>query len=132
VTRFVDTHREEFGVEPICHALEVAPSSYYAHKHRPPSARAIRDQQLKVEIMRVYNDNFQVYGAEKIWRQLGREGIQTGRDHVARLMRQLGSVGWCAASHGAPPPPPSPGSAPLTWSTACSPRRRPTACGSPT
>jgi putative transposase len=93
VTRFIDSYREEFGVEPICRALEVAPSIYYACKARPLSARAVADAQLKVEIKRVYKDNFEVYGAEKIWRQLGREGIQVGRDRVARLMRELGIRG---------------------------------------
>jgi putative transposase len=93
VTRFIDAHRDQFGVEPICKMLEIAPSSYYAHKSRPPSARAVRDAQLKVEIKRVWDDNFQVYGAEKLWRQLGREGIQVGRDRVARLMGQLGIRG---------------------------------------
>jgi putative transposase len=93
MTRFIDTHRDQFGVEPICTALKIAPSSYYAHKRRPPSARAVRDAQLKVEVKRVYDQNFQVYGAEKIWRQLGREGIGVGRDRVARLMRALGIRG---------------------------------------
>ena len=93
MTRFIDAHRDQFGVEPICKMLEIAPSSYYAHKSRPPSARAVRDAQLKVEIKRVWDDNFQVYGAEKLWRQLGREGIQVGRDRVARLMGQLGIRG---------------------------------------
>jgi putative transposase len=93
VTQFIDMHRDRFGVEPICTALQVAPSIYYAHKSRPPSARAVADEQLKVEITRVYKENFEVYGAEKIWRQLAREGIQTGRDRVARLMRQLGIRG---------------------------------------
>jgi putative transposase len=93
VTRFIDTHRDRFGVEPICTALQVAPSTYYAHKSRPPSARAVRDAQLKVEIKRVYKENFEVYGAEKIWRQLAREGIRVGRDQVARLMGQLGIRG---------------------------------------
>jgi putative transposase len=90
---FIDTHRDQFGVEPICKVLQVAPSTYYAHKARPPSVRAVRDAQLKVEIARVYKANFEVYGAEKIWRQLGREGIRVGRDRVARLMRQLGIHG---------------------------------------
>ncbi len=90
---FIDAHREEFGVEPTCHALQVAPSSYYARKTRPPSARVRRDAQLKVEIRRVYDDNFCVYGAEKLWRQLGREGITVSRDRVARLMRELGIRG---------------------------------------
>jgi putative transposase len=73
--------------------LAVAPSSYYACKARPLSARAVRDEQLKVQISRVYKANFQVYGAEKIWRQLQREGIAVGRDRVARLMRELGIRG---------------------------------------
>jgi putative transposase len=93
VVSFIDRHRDQFGVEPICKVLEIAPSSYYAHNSRPPSARAVRDAQLKVEIKRVFDDNFQVYGAEKLWRQLGREGIRVGRDRVARLMRQLGIRG---------------------------------------
>jgi putative transposase len=66
---------------------------YYAHKSRPPSVRAVGDAQLKVEIERVYKKNFEVYGAEKLWRQLAREGIRVGRDHVARRMRQLGIRG---------------------------------------
>jgi putative transposase len=90
---FIDTHREEFGVEPICKVLKVAPSTYYAHKRRSPSARVLRDAQLKVEIRRVWDANYQVYGARKIWRQLAREGIQVGRDRVARLMRSLGIGG---------------------------------------
>jgi putative transposase len=93
VTRFIDTHRDRFGVEPICKALKIAPSSYYAHKARPPSARELRDARLKVEVRRVWDDNYQVYGAEKIWRQLAREGIGVGRDQVARLMRALGIRG---------------------------------------
>jgi putative transposase len=93
MTRFIDAYRDRFGVEPICKVLEIAPSSYYAHKRRPPSARAVADEGLKVEITRVFDDNFQVYGAEKLWRQLGREGIAVGRDRVARLMRALGIRG---------------------------------------
>jgi putative transposase len=90
---FIDTHRDRFGVEPICTVLQIAPSTYYARNSRPPSARTVRDAQLKVEIKRVWDDNFQVYGAEKLWRQLGREGIAVGRDRVARLMRELGIAG---------------------------------------
>ena len=93
MTRYIEAHRDRFGVEPICHVLQVAPCTYYAAKTRPPSARAVRDEQLKVEIARVYKENFEVYGAEKIWRQLGREGIQVGRDRVARLMGALGIRG---------------------------------------
>jgi putative transposase len=93
MTRYIDVHRDQFGVEPICRVLQVAPSTYYAQRTRPPSARAVRDEQLKVEIKRVWDANYQVYGAEKIWRQLGREGIPVGRDRVARLMRALGIRG---------------------------------------
>ncbi len=93
MTRFIQAHRDRFGVEPICTALQVAPSTYYAHKSRPPSARAVADERLKAEITRVYKANFEVDGAEKIWRQLAREGIGVGRDRVARLMRELGIRG---------------------------------------
>jgi putative transposase len=93
VSRFVDEHRTRFGVEPICTTLQVAPSTYYVAKHRPPSARALRDAALKPELSRVHEDNFGVYGARKLWRQLLREGIHVGRDRVARLMRELGIAG---------------------------------------
>jgi putative transposase len=95
---YIDRYRTEFGVEPICRVLSsagarIAPSTYYAAKHRPPSARAVRDAQLKVHIQRVYRDNFEVYGADKVWRQLGREGIAVARCTVERLMRELGLRG---------------------------------------
>ena len=90
---FIDGHRHRWGIEPICRVLQVAPSTYYAARSRPPSARQLRDAQLKVEIQRVYKDNFEVYGARKVWRQLHREGIVVGRDRVARLMGELGIVG---------------------------------------
>jgi putative transposase len=90
---FIDGHRDRWGVEPICRVLQVAPSTYYAASSRPRSARALRDAQLKVEIERVYKDNFSVYGARKVWRQLGREGIAVGRDRVARLMGEQGIAG---------------------------------------
>ncbi len=90
---FIDGHRDRWGVEPICRTLQVAPSTYYAARSRPPSARALRDAELKVEIERVYKANFSVYGTRKVWRQLGREGIPVGRDRVARLMGELGIRG---------------------------------------
>lgn len=71
---FIDKHREQFGVEPICQVLGVAASTYHAASTRAPSPRQLRDERLKGEILRVYDDNFQVYGAGKIWRQLRREG----------------------------------------------------------
>ncbi len=75
MTHYIEVHRDRFGVEPICRVLQVAPSTYYAHRARPPSARALRDAQLKVAIKRVWDANYQVYGARKIWRQLQRDGI---------------------------------------------------------
>ena len=73
--------------------LQVAPSTYYDNKARPPSRRSVTDAELKTEIMRVWEENFEAYGAEKIWWQLHREGIACGRDRVARLMRALGILG---------------------------------------
>ncbi len=93
MSRFIDEHRDRFGVEPICTMLQVAPSTYYAAKRRPPSARALSDAALKPELSRIHEDNFGVYGARKLWRQLLREGIGAGRDRVARLMRELGIAG---------------------------------------
>jgi putative transposase len=93
MTRYIDTYRDRFGVEPICRALQVAPSSYYAARCRPPSARASSDAELAPKILRVFNDNYQVYGARKLWKQLRREGELVGRDRVARLMRTLGIAG---------------------------------------
>lgn len=90
---FVDAYRGEFGVEPICRSLQLAPSTYWSAKRRPPSARSIRDEELKVEIRRVFDGNFGVYGAPKIWAQLNREGISVARCTVERLMRDLGLQG---------------------------------------
>jgi putative transposase len=93
VTRYIDAHRERFGVEPICRTLQVAPSSYYAAKRRQPSARAVGDAVLAPKVLQVWTDNYKVYGARKVWRQLHREGVRVGRDRVARLMRGLGIAG---------------------------------------
>lgn len=87
-----------FGVEPICrvlseHGTKIAPSTYYAAKSRPASPRAVRDERLKSEITRIYQANYQVYGARKIWRQLHREGHVVARCTVERLMRELGLQG---------------------------------------
>jgi putative transposase len=95
---FIDEHRAIHGVEPICRVLPIAPSTYHAHaacrgdpSKRP--ARAQRDAVLKIEIERVYNQNFRVYGVRKVWRQLGRKGIAVARCTVARLMRTMGLQG---------------------------------------
>jgi putative transposase len=73
--------------------LQFAPSTYYDNKSRPPSRRSVTDAELKKQIERVYEQNYEVYGAEKIWWQLHRDGIACGRDRVARLMRELGIFG---------------------------------------
>ena len=86
---FINTHRERWGIEPICRTLQVAPSTYYAAVSRLPSARQLSDWRLKMEIARVHRANFGVYGIEKVWRQLNREDIEVGRDRVARLMDEL-------------------------------------------
>jgi hypothetical protein len=77
---FIDEFKKVFGVEPICrvlsgHGLKIATSTYYAAKNRVPSARAMRDADLKAQISRVHADNYGVYGVRKVWRQLHREGI---------------------------------------------------------
>jgi putative transposase len=90
---FIRGHRERWGVEPICRVLQVAPSTYYAAVSRRPSARRLADEGLKPEIARVHRANFGVYGAEKVWCQLNREGIGIGPDRVARLMGELQLVG---------------------------------------
>src|SRR3954447_4378220 len=95
---FIDTHREVYGVEPICRVLPIAPSTYYEHtgRRRDPArlpARARRDELLRSEIRRVWEGNFRVYGVRKVWRQLRREGIAVARCTVARLMRALGLHG---------------------------------------
>jgi putative transposase len=89
----IDACRGRFGVEPICRVLGVPTSTYYAAKARPPSVRQRRDEQLKIEIRRVFDANYRVYGARKLWRQLQREGIQVARCTVERLMRELGLTG---------------------------------------
>jgi putative transposase len=95
---FIDQYRAEHGVEPICAQLPIAPSTYYKHKTRaakpellPPRVR--RDVEISDQIRRVYDENFQVYGARKIWRQLGRERVAVARCTVERLMRRLGLEG---------------------------------------
>jgi transposase InsO family protein len=89
MTAYIEETKHRFGVEPICALLPIAPSTYYGANHRPPSARAVRDGELKTEIRRVHAENFGVYGAEKVWRQLNREGIPVARCTVERLMATL-------------------------------------------
>jgi putative transposase len=90
---FTAAHRARWGVEPICRVLQFAPATYYAARTRPPSARTLRDDHLKVAIRRVWMEHLQVYGADKVWAQLKREGIDVARCTVERLMRGLGLRG---------------------------------------
>jgi putative transposase len=95
---FINEHREEHGVEPICQELPIAPSTYYEQKAREADPfrlpeRAVRDTQLREQIERVWKENFGVYGVRKVWRQLKREGIDVARCTVERLMRQMGLKG---------------------------------------
>lgn len=93
MTRYIDEHTDQFGVEPICEVLQVAPSTYYAARTRPPSARTQEDAALKPTIVAVHEENFGVYGVRKMWKALLRRGIVVGRDRLARLMRELGLEG---------------------------------------
>ena len=95
---FIEEHREVYGVEPICAMMPIAPSTYYEHQARQADptrgpARAQRDAALTPEIQRVWDENFQVYGVKKVWKQLNREGVPVARCTVARLMRDLGLEG---------------------------------------
>ena len=95
---FVDEHRENFGVEPICKVLQIAPSGYRKHaaRRRDPSRRcrrALRDEGLMPQVERVWQAHLRVYGADKVWRQLHREGTRVARGTVERLMRRLGLHG---------------------------------------
>ena len=98
MVEFIDQHRDAYGVESICAQLPIAPSQYYEQKAReadpvrlPPRWR--RERALQPEIRRVYEENFGVYGARKVWRQLGREGIAVARCTIERLMHELGLHG---------------------------------------
>jgi len=98
MVEFIDEHRGEYGVEPICTVLPIAPSTYHerkarqAHPDRMPP-RATRDRFLREQIRRVWTENFEVYGVRKVYKQLGREGIEVARCTVERLMREMGLQG---------------------------------------
>jgi putative transposase len=107
---FIDDHREQHGIEPICKVLPIAPSTYHEADARrplaafagsrpshspppPPPPRIRRDEKLKPEILRIFHENFGVYGARKVWKQMLREGIDVARCTVQRLMKTLGLSG---------------------------------------
>jgi putative transposase len=131
---FIDAHRGDYGVEPICRVLPIAPSTYHDHavKQRDPSRlppRAQRDRALKPEILRVHAENFGVYGVRKVWRQMRREGFEIARCTVERLMRELGLQG---VIRGKPVRTTvSDKAAPCPGEPFSSTRRRRTGCGSP-
>jgi putative transposase len=98
MVRFIDEHREAFGVEPICAVLPIAPATYYEQRRqqaRPECrpAREQRDAELRPSIQRVWDENERVYGARKVWRQLRREGVTVARCTVERLMHRMGLRG---------------------------------------
>jgi transposase InsO family protein len=98
MVRYIDEHKDRFGVEPICKQLPIAPSTYYEMKAREADpmrlpARARRDAELKPQIERVWRENFSAYGARKTWKQLKREQMKVARCTVQRLMRQMGLCG---------------------------------------
>ena len=95
---FIDSHREELGVEPICRELAIAPSSYHEHAARladpgKRSVRARRDDEIKQQIRRVHGDSSGLYGTRKVWRQMRREGATVAKCTVERLMRAMGLAG---------------------------------------
>jgi len=109
---FIDANRYRvtdglvWGVEPICAVLRIAPSTYYAARRRPPSSRKLRDEELKPLIKAVYEKNLSVYGADKVWDQLNKDGIEVARCTVERLMAEMCLVGarrgrtWVVTTEG--------------------------------
>ena len=90
---FIDGGKKRWGVEPICRVLQFAPATYYAATTRTPSRRKMRDHKLKEAIKRIWTEHLGVYGADKVWAQLKREGLRVARCTVERLMRALGLRG---------------------------------------
>jgi putative transposase len=95
---FIDEHRSDYGVEPICKVVPIAPSTYWEHAARQATPARVperdrRDAALSEAIVRVHAENLSVYGVRKVWRQLGREGRQVARCTVSRLMKRLGLQG---------------------------------------
>ena len=126
MVRYIDEHRDTFGVEPICKVVEVAPSTYYSAKSRPLLARALRDAVMMQVLVALWVANRKVYGAHKLWKAARRAGHDVGRDRVARLMRQMAIRGVSRCS--------PPGGIPTRgghriWSSGTSRRRYRTVCG---
>lgn len=131
---FVDSQRGQHGVQPVLQALQgtpaqIAPSTYYAAKTRPTSARAVHDGELIEIIEQVHEANYGVYGARKVWHELNRQGVAVARCTVERLMRQAGLRGCCATSPRARRGPRRRPHDPVTSSNETSPRPGRTSCG---
>jgi transposase InsO family protein len=90
---FIDAHRDRWPVAVMCRTLDFSERTYHGRKRQPVSARAVRDQQLKIDIRRVWENNYRVYGAYRVWKALGREGIEVARCTVERLMTEIGIRG---------------------------------------
>jgi hypothetical protein len=134
---FIDDHRGAHRVEPICKVLPIAASTYHAHaaNRRDPdrlSARARQDARLKIEVRRVFDENFRVYGVRKVWRQLRREGFDVARCTVARLMRDMGLQGVIRGNRSRPRSATRPRHARWIMSIASSRRQGRMSSGSPT
>ena len=110
MVRFINDHRDQYGIEPICAVVPIAPSTYFRHRARQVhptrrSTRARRDDELRLAIRRIWDANFQVYGPRKVWRELRRHGLVVARCTVVRLMRELGLAGavrgraWITTTH---------------------------------
>jgi putative transposase len=93
VSRYIDSHRERFGVEPICRTLDVSASAHYARAKGERSARELEDERLSSVILKVHEDNYCCYGYRRVWRELHRRGVDVDRERVARLMRKRGIHG---------------------------------------
>lgn len=97
--QFIDEHSDlrsgtlRWGIESIAKIIGIAPSTYHAAKKRLPSARAVRDAELRPQILQVYEENLAVYGADKIWDQLNKDEVRVARCTVERLMRHMGIQG---------------------------------------
>ena len=93
MTAYIDTHRGRFGVEPICRCLDVSASAYYHRKSGRRSKRVVEDARLVALIRELHLENYEAYGSRKTWKRLCKAGHRTGRDQIARVMRQAGIRG---------------------------------------
>jgi putative transposase len=129
MTRYIEVHRDRFGPGPICRVLQVAPVHLLRPAEPPPSARVVRDEQLKVEIRRVWDANYRVYGPRRSGGSLHGKGSRSAATGWPGWCANWASVGSCGVASGAPPSRPRSPIVLPTWSIGSSPRRRLIACG---